>query len=118
MSDFTFYLELGLLHVLDIKAYDHMLFLVALTVPFSFKKFKTVFWIVTFFTFGHTFSLFMSAYEIYRPNETLIETLILIFENILKKQDKFILSKSHASFPLCILLVRKYSQKDLSCRQI
>ncbi|MBA08854.1 MAG: HupE / UreJ protein [Flavobacteriaceae bacterium] len=76
MSDFTFYLELGLLHVLDIKAYDHMLFLVALTVPFSFKKFKTVFWIVTFFTFGHTFSLFMSAYEIYRPNETLIETLI------------------------------------------
>ena len=43
MSDFTFYLELGLLHVLDIKAYDHMLFLVALTVPFSFKKFKTVF---------------------------------------------------------------------------
>ena len=76
MSDFTFYLELGLLHVLDIKAYDHMLFLVALTLPFSFKKFKTVFWIVTFFTFGHTFSLFMSAYEIYRPNETLIETLI------------------------------------------
>ena len=76
MSDFTFYLELGLLHVLDIKAYDHMLFLLALTVPFSFKKFKTVFWIVTFFTIGHTFSLFMSAYEIYRPDETLIETLI------------------------------------------
>ena len=38
---------------------------------------------------------------------SLIEILIILFERILKKNDKFILSKSHASFPFCILLKEK-----------
>jgi transketolase len=37
---------------------------------------------------------------------SMIEALIAIFE-ILKKKDKFILSKAHASFPLCLLLREK-----------
>jgi len=35
---------------------------------------------------------------------SMIETLIALYEIILKKNDKFILSKSHSSFPLCLLL--------------
>ena len=35
---------------------------------------------------------------------SIIEILIALYNNILKKNDKFILSKSHASYPLCILL--------------
>jgi transketolase len=35
---------------------------------------------------------------------SIIEILILIYKKILKKKDKFILSKSHSSFPLIILL--------------
>ena len=35
---------------------------------------------------------------------SMIEVLVLLYEKILKKKDKFILSKAHASFPLCILL--------------
>ena len=35
---------------------------------------------------------------------SMIEILISLYEKTLKKKDKFILSKSHASFPLCILL--------------
>ena len=35
---------------------------------------------------------------------SMIEILLSIYETILKKEDKFILSKAHASFPLCILL--------------
>ena len=57
MYDLIFYLELGLFHVLDWSAIDHMLFLCALTVVYNFKDFKTVFWIVTFFTFGSHFFL-------------------------------------------------------------
>ena len=76
MQDFIFYSELGLFHVLDWKAYDHLLFLAALTLPFSFREMKTVFWLVTLFTFGHTFSLVLSAFEIYSPSEKLIELLI------------------------------------------
>ena len=37
----------------------------------------------------------------------MIEIIITLYDLILKKNDKFILSKSHASFPLCILLKEK-----------
>ena len=76
--ELLFYFELGLFHVLDWRAYDHLLFIIALTIPFSFKQFKTVFWIVTFFTLGHSLSLFCSAYIIYNPPEQIIEILIPI----------------------------------------
>ena len=35
MSDFWIYLQIGFKHVLDLKGYDHMLFLAALTVPYT-----------------------------------------------------------------------------------
>ena len=38
---------------------------------------------------------------------SMIEMLITLFEIFIKKNDKFILSKSHSSFPLCILLREK-----------
>ena len=76
MQDFLFYFELGLLHVLDWNAYDHLLFLAALTLPFSFKDFKMIFWLVTLFTIGHTFSLILSDFELYNPPEKIIELLI------------------------------------------
>ena len=38
---------------------------------------------------------------------SMIETLVYLFEKVLKKKDRFILSKSHASFPLCLLLRKK-----------
>ena len=38
---------------------------------------------------------------------SIIEILITLFYKILKKEDKFILSKSHASFPLCLILKKK-----------
>ena len=53
-----------------------MLFLCALTIVYTFKDFKTVFWIVTFFTFGHTFSLILSAFDLFKPPSQLIEFLI------------------------------------------
>ncbi len=38
---------------------------------------------------------------------SMIETLLTLYEIIMKKNDKFILSKAHASFPLCLLLKKK-----------
>lgn len=38
---------------------------------------------------------------------SMIEILISLFDVIMKKDDKFILSKSHSSFPLCLLLKDK-----------
>jgi transketolase len=38
---------------------------------------------------------------------SMIEILITLYERFLKEEDKFILSKAHASFPLCLLLKQK-----------
>ena len=38
---------------------------------------------------------------------SMIESLLALYEVIMKKDDKFILSKAHASIPLCLLLIEK-----------
>ena len=45
---------------------------------------------------------------------SMIETLISLYETVLKKNDKFILSKSHSSFPLCLLLKEKGLNPELT----
>jgi len=45
---------------------------------------------------------------------SMMETLLSLYEVILKKDDKFILSKSHSSFPLCILLNEKGFKNKIS----
>ena len=55
-----------------------------------------------------TFNLFIKTGEAHLGGSfSMIEALIVIFFKILKKKDKFILSKSHASFPLYLLLKEK-----------
>lgn len=76
MNDFLFYLELGCKHVLDINAYDHILFLIVLVVSFSFKQWKDMLWLVSLFTLGHTISLSLSAYNFIHVNSNIIEFLI------------------------------------------
>ena len=78
METLRFYLELGLEHVLDPNAYDHILFLAALATPFVFKQWKQVIILATVFTITHCLSLSLSAYDIYRADPGLIETLIPI----------------------------------------
>jgi transketolase len=55
-----------------------------------------------------TFQKFIEKEEAHLGGSfSMIEALIAIFEILKKKKDKFILSKSHASFPFCILLREK-----------
>ena len=67
---------MGLTHVLDLKAYDHILFLIVLAVVFSFNQWKKVLWLVTLFTLGHSVTLALSAYGILKIRMDLIEFLI------------------------------------------
>ena len=76
MEQLIFYLKLGFMHILDINAYDHFLFIVSITIPFSFRNFKRLFWIITFFTIGHSTSIILSTFKIFNPDMTLIEILI------------------------------------------
>ena len=76
MSEFWLYFKLGLTHVLDFKAYDHLLFLMALAVPYVFKDWKRVLILVSMFTLGHTLSLVLAAYDVVSINGKLVEFLI------------------------------------------
>ncbi|MEM1258087.1 MAG: HupE/UreJ family protein [Bacteroidota bacterium] len=76
MNDFWFYITLGFEHVLDLGAYDHILFLAALAIPFSFTQWKQVVVLATIFTVAHCTSLALSAYDILKVDVGLIEFLI------------------------------------------
>lgn len=78
MSEFLLYFKIGLHHVLDINAYDHVLFLIALMVPYAFKDWKKVVLLVTLFTIGHTLSLMLSVFNIISVQVSLVEFLIPI----------------------------------------
>jgi hypothetical protein len=78
MTDFWLYFNIGLHHVLDIHAYDHVMFLMALTVPYTFKDWKNIVLLVSLFTVGHTTALIMSVYGVLKVNSTYIEFLIPI----------------------------------------
>ena len=45
---------------------------------------------------------------------SMIEIIVSLYEKILKKNDKFVLSKSHASFPLCLLLKKRGFNPELT----
>ncbi|MDW8851509.1 HupE/UreJ family protein [Flavobacterium sp. MMLR14_040] len=78
MSEFWIYFQIGLKHVLDIHAYDHVLFLIALTVPYTFKDWKRILLLVTVFTVGHTLALVLSVFGIIAVKVSLVEFLIPI----------------------------------------
>ena len=77
-ENFWFNVEYGINHVLDINAYDHVLFLIVLTVPYVFKNWKRVLLLVSMFTLGHTLSLVLAAYGVVSVNAAVVEFLIPI----------------------------------------
>ncbi len=76
IENFWFNVEYGMNHVLDINAYDHVLFLIVLTIPYIFKDWKRVLLLVSVFTIGHTLSLTLAAYGTISVSSNLVEFLI------------------------------------------
>lgn len=67
---------MGLNHVLDFSAYDHILFLIVLAVVYSLNQWKKVLWLITLFTIGHSITLALSAYGILNVRIDIVEFLI------------------------------------------
>ncbi len=78
MSEFWLYFNIGLKHVLNISAYDHVLFLIALTVPYAFKDWRRILLLISLFTLGHTLALVLSVFGILYVKANLIEFIIPI----------------------------------------
>ena len=78
MQDFWIFFKIGINHVLDFNGYDHILFLIALTVPYAVKDWKRILILVSIFTIGHTLALLLSVFNIIVVKVTIVELLIPI----------------------------------------
>ena len=76
MDEFFTYFRIGLTHVLDFKAYDHILFLIVLAVVYQFKQWTKVLRLITLFPLGLSLTLALTANGILNVNEKLVEFLI------------------------------------------
>ena len=76
MNDFTLYFETGWHHIISWDALDHILFITALASIYLLKDWKQVLVLVTAFTIGHSFTLALSVYDIFRLSDRWVEFLI------------------------------------------
>jgi len=95
MSEFSLYLQLGIDHILDVKGYDHILFVVALCAIYTISDWKKLLIMVTAFTLGHSVTLALATFQLVRFNSDIIEFLIPVtifvtaFFNILRGSRQF-----------------------------
>ncbi|WP_435578468.1 HupE/UreJ family protein [Gilvibacter sp.] len=76
MEEYSIFFSNGWEHIVDINAYDHLLFVMTLCAAFKFSEWKQVLVIITAFTIGHSGTLILSALDIIPTNPQLIDLLI------------------------------------------
>ena len=76
MSEFLTFAQLGLRHIVDIEAMDHILFLVALAAIYRFRDLRKVFWVITAFTAGHSITLALAVTGLLTLPSNVVEFLI------------------------------------------
>ena len=76
MEEFSLYFNLGLEHIADLTAYDHILFILTLTAVYLLNQWKQILALVTAFTIGHTLTLALATLNIVNVSTDLIEFLI------------------------------------------
>lgn len=86
------YFHIGWDHIINRNAWDHLLFIMALSAIYVFKDWKQVLILVTAFTIGHTVTLILATFNIIRFSSTWIEFLIpvtimitALFNTLMKK---------------------------------
>jgi hypothetical protein len=90
---FPVYFKLGLEHILNINAYDHILFLVALCAMYAATEWKKILILVTAFTIGHSITLALSSLGVITLNPDLVEILIPVTILITALGNLFVNSK-------------------------
>lgn len=76
MQDFLFYLNLGWEHIISADALDHQLFVLALMAVYSGADWKKILVLITAFTIGHSVTLALSVFDVFRIPAEWVEFLI------------------------------------------
>ncbi|HZV68194.1 MAG TPA: HupE/UreJ family protein [Saprospiraceae bacterium] len=90
---FQVYLRLGIDHILNVNALDHIVFLIALCAVYSVTDWRRILILVTAFTIGHSITLALSALDIISINADLVEILIPVTILLTALQNIFIKPK-------------------------
>ncbi len=61
MSNFSVYFSLGIGHILNWAALDHLLFILSLSCVYVATDYKKLLWLVTAFTLGHSITLALAT---------------------------------------------------------
>jgi hypothetical protein len=77
-SEFATYFRLGIGHIADLRGYDHILFIIALTAGYAPRDWRRLLWLVTSFTVGHSITLALATLNLIRVNGPTIELLIAV----------------------------------------
>lgn len=76
MSVFSTYLQLGFHHIFNLRALDHLVFLLALCAPYVLQDWRRVVALVTSFTLGHSITLGLATLQVVPYSPQLVEVLI------------------------------------------
>ncbi len=76
MDEIGIYLHLGFRHIMDWEAWDHILFVLVLTLRYQWTDWKKLLVLVTAFTVGHSVTLALSTLNWINFPSALIEFLI------------------------------------------
>lgn len=76
MENLNVFFVNGWEHIVDINAYDHLLFVMTLCAAFKLSEWRQILIIITAFTIGHSGTLIISALDIIPTNPKLIDLLI------------------------------------------
>ena len=76
LESFIRYFESGLYHILNFDSYDHILFVIIISVSFVFKDWKHLLILISIFSLGHTLSLLLGLYNVLNLNVNITEWLI------------------------------------------
>ena len=69
---------MGFHHIADPKAYDHIVFIIALCAVYKVEEWRRILILVTAFTLGHSLTLALASLKIVTPNYDIVEKLIPI----------------------------------------
>jgi hypothetical protein len=76
MSELLAFIQIGIRHILDVEAVDHVLFLVALAAIYRPRDWRPALWVASAFTVGHSLTLALAVTGVVRFSAPLIEFLI------------------------------------------
>jgi len=78
MNDWQIWFSTGIEHILDLKGYDHMLFVGLLVFTYPLFEWKKLFWLISAFTLGHSLTLALCVTDIINIQQQYTELLIIL----------------------------------------